>query len=75
VRGIFKVIESTHFHGAAHRQVTLQSQQVTSEMFAAEIKIIVNDPACIGQFALGTEMTVEILQARRSVEAPAAKKV
>ena len=77
MRGTFKVIESTHYHGGSHRLVTLQSTQITKEMFASEVKLLVNDPASAGRFALGSEVVVEFLpKTRQAIEAPLpAKKV
>jgi hypothetical protein len=43
MRGMFKVVERTTHTGGRHVLVKLESTQITSEMFAARIELMLTD--------------------------------
>jgi hypothetical protein len=67
IRGMFKVVERTGYISGRHVLVKLESTQVTSEMFAARIELMLTDVPGKDGFPLGAEVVIDF--------APAAKQV
>ena len=60
ILGFFKVVEKTAYHGGRNTLVKLESTQVTSEMFAARVELMVIDPQVSDRFPLGAELSMQI---------------
>ena len=67
VRGIFRVMEVTKFAGGQGRaMVRMESTQVTSEVFAGRLDLMVVDPQVLSCFELGAEMALHVAPVPRA---------
>jgi hypothetical protein len=73
VRGIFRVMEVTKFAGQGRAMVRMESTQVTSDIFAGRLDLMVVDPQVLSTFELGGEMTLQVMPVPR-VAAEAVKR-
>ena len=62
IRGMFRVVERTAYMGGKHVTVKLESTQLTSEMFAARIELMLTDSK--EGFPLGAELCIDFAQLR-----------
>lgn len=66
IRGMFKVVERTAYHNGRHVLVKLESTQVTSEMFAARMEMMLTDALTKDGFPLGAEVAIDFHSATKT---------
>ena len=75
IRGMCRVMEVTTFAGRQGRSmVRIESTQVTSEIFAARLDLIIQDPKALSAFELGAEVMVDVVPVTRPKIAAAAER-
>lgn len=75
IRGLCRVMEVTKFAGRQGRaMVRIESTQVTSEIFAARLDLIVSDPQALAPFELGAEVIVDVVPTPRMKATAAAER-
>jgi hypothetical protein len=71
VRGLFRVMEKHEFVGKpGMRMVRLESTQITNDIFAGRLDLMIANPQMGATFEMGALVTVDVVPVPRNPELP-----